>query len=397
MYPKISDFINDILGTQIVLPVQSFGFFVALAFLAAFAVINKEYVRFTVNGIFGKKEQEVRISGPMPIWEIPLNFLIYFVVGYKLGLFIEDWAKYGESPQLLFSPISEGSILWGMIAAAIGGGYHFYIYQQKAKEPEKFEKRIVSTVVEESGTMFTMAFIFGIAGAKLFHNIEHWDEFLLHPMESLTSFDGLTFYGGLLCAGTAILIFSWKKGYNILGIADSTLPAVLVAYGIGRMGCHIAGDGDWGIVNPHANPGLPNWLWAYTYPHNVLSEGEPIAGCVGKYCNQLIPAVYPTPLYECLICIGLFGILWAIRKKVPYLGQITGIYLMFNGLERFLIEKIRVNVEISFLGMQVTQAEIISAVLFLMGIIVLGLATFVWKKPTAVSSEQAGNEAITAI
>lgn len=384
MYPKISDFFNDIFGTNIVLPIQSFGFFVALAFLAAFAVINREYFRFTENGIFGKKTIDARISGPMPLWEVPLNFLIYFLVGYKLGLFPEDWGKYGESPQLLFSPIANGSILWGIVAGFIGGGYHLYMYKQKQNEPEKFEKRIVGTVIEESGTMFTMAFIFGIAGAKLFHNIEYWDEFLKHPMESLTSFDGLTFYGGLLCAGIAILIFSWRKGYNILGIADSTLPSVLLAYGIGRMGCHIAGDGDWGIANLNANPGLPDWLWAYSYPHNVLSEGEPIVGCVGKYCNQLVPPVYPTPLYECLVCIGLFGILWAMRKKVPYLGQITGIYLMFNGLERFLIEKIRVNVEITFLGMNVTQAEIISTVLFLAGVSILGLATFVWKKPTKI-------------
>lgn len=388
MYPKISDFFNDIFGTHIVLPIQSFGFFVALAFLAAFAVINREYLRMTANGIFGKKPTQVRISGPMSIGEVALNFLIYFVVGYKLGLFIEDWGTYAKTPQLLFSPIANGSLLWGMIAALAGGGYHAYLFQQKRNEPEKFVTRMHG-MVEDSGTMFTLAFIFGIAGAKLFHNFEYWDEFLKHPMESLTSFDGLTFYGGLICAGIVIIAYCWKKGYNVLGVADSTLPAVLLAYGIGRMGCHIAGDGDWGIANLNPNPGLPDWLWAYSYPHNVLSDGEPIAGCVGQYCNQLVPPVYPTPLYECLICIGLFGIIWAIRKKVPYLGQITGIYLMFNGLERFLIEKIRVNVEIPFLGMKVTQAEIISTVLFLAGVSVFVLATFVWKKSTKVNVETA--------
>jgi phosphatidylglycerol---prolipoprotein diacylglyceryl transferase len=95
----------------------------------------------------------------------------------------------------------------------------------------------------------------------------------------------------------------------------------------------------------------------------------PIPGCVGKYCNELNPPVYPTPLYEIVICLLLFGLLWSLRKKLKTPGTLFALYLMLNGIERFFIEKIRVNTRLNIFGLQPTQAEVISTLLFLTGLV----------------------------
>jgi prolipoprotein diacylglyceryltransferase len=102
--------------------------------------------------------------------------------------------------------------------------------------------------------------------------------------------------------------------------------------------------------------------------------GVPIPGCTDeKFCFELPVPVYPTPFYETVACIILFLVLWFLRKRLKTPGLIMALYLMFNGIERFFIEKIRVNNKVTFLGMEVTQAEIISAALFL-----AGLGLYIW-------------------
>ena len=88
---------------------------------------------------------------------------------------------------------------------------------------------------------------------------------------------------------------------------------------------------------------LPGLAWAYTYPHNVINAGVPIEGCVSPYCNELLHPVFPTPIYEIIMALGLFALLWYLRKRINIAGMLFGIYMVVNGLERFFIEKIRVN------------------------------------------------------
>ncbi|MFK5073423.1 prolipoprotein diacylglyceryl transferase family protein, partial [Klebsiella pneumoniae] len=90
-------------------------------------------------------------------------------------------------------------------------------------------------------------------------------------------------------------------------------------------------------------------------------------GCVGEqFCNQLPFPVYPTPLYEVIVCALLFLVIWVLRKKIKIPGLLFSIYLMMNGVERFLIEKIRVNTKYD-LPFHPTQAELISLALFIGG------------------------------
>jgi prolipoprotein diacylglyceryltransferase len=160
-------------------------------------------------------------------------------------------------------------------------------------------------------------------------------------------------------------------------VADAIAPALMLAYGIGRIGCQISGDGDWGIENTSPKPFsfLPDWAWSYTYPNNVVGEGVHIKGCTGPYCNALPDGVYPTPLYEIVASILLFFFLWSLRKRIKIPGVLAAIYLIVNGLERFLIEKIRVNTEYTIFGFHPTQAELISAGMIITGIILIIILT----------------------
>jgi prolipoprotein diacylglyceryl transferase len=220
------------------------------------------------------------------------------------------------------------------------------------------------------GDIVIYAAIFGFIGAKIFHNLENWGDFVKDPVGSLISFSGLTYYGGLICAGIAILYYAKRKKITIVHLLDAMATTMMLAYALGRLGCQISGDGDWGIENMNPKPfsWLPDWMWAYRYPHNVIGEGVPIPGCNGPYCNQLANPVYPTALYEIVACMILFFVLWSIRKKIKVPGQLFGLYLVFNGVERFLIETIRVNTRYEFLPFHPTQAEIISLLLVISGV-----------------------------
>jgi prolipoprotein diacylglyceryltransferase len=193
------------------------------------------------------------------------------------------------------------------------------------------------------------------------------------PVEALLSFSGLTMYGGLIVGAITVMRYGKKMGIHPLVLSDATAPGLMLAYGTGRLGCQLSGDGDWGIVNQLQKPGwlswAPDWVWAYNYPNNVVNDGIPIPGCEGPHCYMLPDAVFPTPLYEAVTCILLFFVLWSLRKKLKQTGQIFFLYLLLNGVERFFIEKIRVNNKFDLLGMQVTQAEVIATLLMLGGVV----------------------------
>ena len=121
---------------------------------------------------------------------------------------------------------------------------------------------------------------------------------------------------------------------------------------------------------------LPNWLFGYAYPHNVIGAGVKIPGCNGAYCSYLPVPVFPTPFYETIICLGLFFLIWSLRKKFRVPGTLFAFYLIINGIERFFIEKIRVNTKYSIFGFHPTQAEIISSFLVIGG----GLLYYFLKK-----------------
>ena len=375
MYPNLYYAFKDLFGLEFPFLrfVNTFGFFVALAFLAGAWVLSREMGRKSKAGFFTPTESELIIGEPARWSELISNFLVGFLFGYKLvALFILDAQRTADPQAFLFS--TDGSWPLGI---GLGITFAFLKWSEKNKRKlDKPEKRTIRIWPQDRvGEITMLALIFGLLGAKLFSIFEEWGSFVQDPLGTFFSPAGLTMYGGLICATLAIWFYARKNRMSIHHLNDSAGPALMLAYGIGRLGCHFAGDGDWGIPSDLAQKPafLPDWLWSSSYAHNVLKTDTPIAGCDpaqwGDYCFQLGQAAYPTPLYEALACGLLFGILWMVRKKVKIPGQIFALYLIFNGLERFFVEKIRVNNKMDILGFHPTQAELISTALFLSGVL----------------------------
>jgi phosphatidylglycerol---prolipoprotein diacylglyceryl transferase len=369
MYPNLQFAFKDLFGVdwQFLRFVNSFGFFVAIAFIVAAIVLTMELRRKSKEGLLHPTEMQVMVGQPASIGELVLNFLLGFLLGYKIiALFIMDNSATEDPQAFIFSPI-------GSWPAGIGLGLLFAglkWYEKNKQKLPKPEKRIVRIWPHDRvGEITILALVFGLLGAKIFDTFENWDSFLKDP-SSILSVSGLTFYGGLICAALAIWLYAKKHKIGFWHLNDAAAPSLMLAYSLGRIGCQVSGDGDWGIANLKSKPfsWLPDWMWAYKYPNNVNEADTPIPGCIGKYCHELKDAAYPTPFYETVVCLILFLILWSFRKKLKVPGTLFALYLMLNGLERFFIEKIRVNTRLNIFGFQPTQAEVIATLLFLTGL-----------------------------
>lgn len=376
MYATISDLLLDLFGINIPLPIQTFGFFLGLSFFGAFWATQSELKRKESNGLLSTSIRKIKLNEPISNVDYITTSIISAFVGFKFFEMVLDYDALVQNPQL-FLLSAKGS--W--FGALVGGAYGYY---SKYKEAEKIkgkvieEKSIVFHPYQHMGNILAIAGIVGIIGAKIFHNLENLDEFARDPWGSLISFSGLTFYGGLIMAAIAVLIYTSKNNIPPLHMIDAAAPGLMLAYGIGRLGCHLSGDGDWGIDNLSPKPNwmnsLPDWIWSYKYPHNVLNEGISIQNCLGNHCSELPNPVFPTPFYEAIVCIFLFIALWQLRKQLTSPGLLFGVYLILNGTERFIIEKIRINTTYNIFNHAITQAELISSALVLLGLALVYLS-----------------------
>jgi len=379
MYPRFSDLINGIFGTNIVLPIQTYGFFVAMAFIVAGLFVYLELKRKRKAGIIPTLEKMVIKGKPASTGELAFTGLLYFVIGFKIIGLLINYDIFTDNPQdYLIS--TNGSIVGGLIFMILSVGYSYW-KGQKDKLDKPIEVPTKINAEQLTPTIVLVAAITGILGAKLFDVVEHLGEFFRDPLGTLFSFSGLTFYGGLIVATFAVAYYGERNKIKWPVIADSVAPALMIAYAVGRIGCQLAGDGCWGIPNLEPKPEwlsfLPDWMWSFNYPHNVLNEGVFMSGCEGKYCHALDQPVFPTPFYETTICTLFFLVLWFIRKKVTIPGMLFSIYLVLNGIERLIIENIRVNIKYNLLSFETTQAQAIAITLMLIGI--AGLIYF-WQR-----------------
>ncbi len=164
----------------------------------------------------------------------------------------------------------------------------------------------------------------GLVGAKLYHNLETPAEFFAHPLSMTFTRMGFAFYGGFIAGFVTLVLLARHYRVPLLALLDAASPAAALGYGVGRIGCLISGDGDYGIPTS-----LP---WGMSFPDGLVPTAQ---------------RVHPTPIYEFFGAVVIFYFLWrrgakSLRKPMPD-GEVFGYYLVLTGLARFLVEFIRIN------------------------------------------------------
>lgn len=420
MYPDLQYLLQGLLGMEIpewVGLFKTFGLFVALGFLAASYVLIQDLKRKERAGLLLPTPTVIETGRPASSADLLWSGITGFLLGFKLGGIPGHWQEIAPNPMgYIFS--TEGNLIIGILGAALMA-YLKHKEKKKQQLPEPKKQTVLIYPHQRITEFVVIAMVSGLAGAKIFNAFETWDDFIRNPAENLLSSSGLTFYGGLITAGLVIVWYARKHKIPVAVLVDSFAPAMMLAYGIGRLGCHFSGDGDWGIFNSayvtvkettllqaaapgqflktlHQDPGylgalarefgnvqaiphlyvpapgwLPDWVLGMNYAYNVNNDGIFIPGCTGTYCHVLPVSVFPTPLYESLACLLLFAGLWFLRTRVKFVLHLFGVYLILNGVERFLIEQIRVNSRYDWGFLQPTQAEIISVLFVVSGIAIL--------------------------
>jgi phosphatidylglycerol---prolipoprotein diacylglyceryl transferase len=219
---------------------------------------------------------------------------------------------------------------------------------------------------EIASTMVLWAAVGGLVGARLLAIIDDWHGFVSDPLHSIFSGSGFVWYGGLIGGFIAVTWTIRRHGLPWLVAVDCIAPGLVLAHAIGRIGCQLAGDGDWGHETS-----LP---WGMAYPNAIV--GWPYPPGV---------RVHPAPLYELIAYTLIFVGLWSIRKRKHPDGTIFWLYLVLAPTARFLIEFVRVNPRV-FLGL--TESQFISIALVLIGCWKLLSAHSVTVRPAASLSTQ---------
>jgi prolipoprotein diacylglyceryltransferase len=429
MYPNLYYVFKDWFGVEwhALSLLNTFGLMVAISFVCSAYVLHLELKRKEMQGLLHSREESVMVGEGASIAELLMNFLLGFLFGFKILGALLDKDPAVSFQTYLFS--GDGSVFGGMVLGSLMAFLRWR--EKKKKQLPKPEKRIFRIWPHDRvGDIVVLAMIFGILGAKLFDNLENFDAFIADPIGHLFSASGLTFYGGLIVAAIAICIYAYRKGIAISHLTDAAAPALMLAYALGRIGCQVSGDGDWGVYNKsftcdeygHVMPAdpdgfqkriakdstyflegkvpdgkgnyeyvtdrtygslqevpaitwrtdwLPGWFFASCYAQNVNKDGVIIPGITDEHNRRLPQPVIPTPMYETIICLLFFGLLWGFRKSIRQPWLMFGLYLILNGLERYFIEKVRVNDLYNIAGMQFSQASLIAVMLILSGLVIV--------------------------
>ena len=170
--------------------------------------------------------------------------------------------------------------------------------------------------------MVFVALVGGLVGARGYYVVQHWDTASDDLAGTIFSGSGLVWYGGLLGGALAIVLWARRRGFLGLALLDLCAPGLALGYAVGRIGCQVSGDGDYGTTSS-----LP---WAMAYP-----DGE----------APIDVDVHPSPIYETLAMGLVAWVLWRLRDRLRA-GALFALYLLAAGVERFLVELVRRNDEV---------------------------------------------------
>jgi phosphatidylglycerol---prolipoprotein diacylglyceryl transferase len=163
------------------------------------------------------------------------------------------------------------------------------------------------------------ALIGGLIGSRVDYLIQNWDDVSGDVLGNIFSGSGLVFFGGLLGGAAGVVLWAWWRGWLGWTLLDTSAAPIAIGYAVGRIGCQVSGDGDYGVESD-----LP---WAMAYPEGTVPTEE---------------TVHPTPVYETIVMGLATLVLWHLRDRFAP-GVLFGLYLVIVGVERFLVELIRRN------------------------------------------------------
>jgi phosphatidylglycerol---prolipoprotein diacylglyceryl transferase len=243
---------------------------------------------------------------------------------------------------------------------------------------------------EYSSSVVITAAVAGIAGSRIYAILDDLPTYLADPKSMIFSGSGFVFYGGMIGGILgAYMVSRWYK-VSFLATMDMCGPALAIGQAIGRQGCQLAGDGDWGLPST-----LP---WAMSYPKAIVGWTPETVLKLGAH-YQLVPAcsnvadclnvrVHPAPVYETILYLGVFAILWSMRKRAPA-GHLIYWYMVLAGGSRFVAEFVRINPRV-FYGL--SEAQLIALAMMIVGAIALVLTPK--RTPTAEDGrpEQVDNQ-----
>jgi phosphatidylglycerol---prolipoprotein diacylglyceryl transferase len=209
---------------------------------------------------------------------------------------------------------------------------------------------------EIAASVVTAAAIGGLLGARLLFILEEWESFTQAPFDFIFSGAGFSWYGGLLGGALAAAWIFQRNKLPLAQAADMAAPALALGYGIGRIGCFLAGDATWGKVSY-----VP---WAMAFPKAVSGWADPLTGT--PYPPEV--RVHPTQLYELGQSLFVFAILWVLRKRQYPPGTIFSLYLFLAGSMRFIVEFWRAN---PLVGLGMTEYQGVSLALIALGLLQL--------------------------
>ena len=232
-------------------------------------------------------------------------------------------------------------------------------------------------------TVTILSVIFGISGAKILYLFEDWNTFIHDPLGTAFSPGGLTWYGGFALGMVAVYLYVRRKRVPYLMFLDGLGVALILAYGVGRIGCHLSGDGDygypttlpWGTIYAQGTSKPMYALEGYFLAHPDESRFwhydslRVLPGGIDRMGNRysrfdLVTPLHPAPVYECLLGLVGFGLLLAIQKRGLPDGVLFMIYLMLASASRFTVEFLRLN---PHLGFGLSEAQLIAVPLFIGG------------------------------
>ena len=278
-----------------------YGTMVAVAFLVV-AYIRKRLAESAVSTL---------------VFGVAVAVLGCLIVFRLLNIF-QDWSVFREDPvRFIRGPLTISLTIYSygtmMAIAFLTATYLTGSELNRKGFPES-----------AASTMVFWAAIGGLLGARLLTVLEDFPAFVQDPIHFIFTGAGFTWYGGLIGGFIAVTWAMRRLTLPFLPTVDCIAPSLALGHAIGRIGCQLAGDGDWGRVST-----LP---WAMAYPHAIIGWNYPPG-----------VRVHPTPVYETIIYTGVFVLLWTIRKREHIDGALFWWYLVLASTARFLIEFVRIN------------------------------------------------------